>query len=106
MTCKDCIHYEICKMDGTIIETKKCEYFKDKSKFIELPCKVGGTMYVIDEPLWKDEFNQPYQIDVYDNCTYDTILGYVKRKYFGRCVFATNDINKAEAKLKELNENG
>ena len=56
-TCKDCIHYDVCKAlsgftDKLIKSYEKvfekygdakeeCEYFKDKSKLIELPCKIG-----------------------------------------------------------------
>lgn len=52
MTCKDCFHYSACKsqipksywqddyIDG-------CKHFKDKNKIIELPCKVGDTIYEI-----------------------------------------------------------
>ena len=43
MTCKDCVHYKPCFYAN--IDT--CGMFKDKSKFIELPCKVGDTVYVI-----------------------------------------------------------
>ena len=25
-----------------------CEHFKDRNKFIELPCKVGDTVYVLE----------------------------------------------------------
>lgn len=32
--------------DSNIVE-KECEQFKDKSRFIELPCKVGDTVYRI-----------------------------------------------------------
>lgn len=41
MTCKDCVHHDICECAGRDI----CEDFKDKSRFIELPCKVGDTVY-------------------------------------------------------------
>ena len=61
MTCKDCIHYEVCKnkniknpkgcneniADLNNIETM-CTDFKDESKYIELPCKVGDTVYVLE----------------------------------------------------------
>lgn len=45
MTCKDCIHYQVCQdYDHRVMLfyniAKKCEYFKDKSRIIELPCKV------------------------------------------------------------------
>ena len=49
-TCKDCIHYERCDtiFDGLLSnrDNVPCDQFNDKSRFIELPCKVGDTMYV------------------------------------------------------------
>lgn len=49
-TCKDCLHYEVCQAledngDLPKINPKRCGCFKDRSKFIELPCKVGDTVY-------------------------------------------------------------
>lgn len=59
MTCKDCVHYEVCKeqdamlgenkIDEIVGVEKLCEYFKPKSRFVELPCEVGQTVYLIDE---------------------------------------------------------
>ena len=54
MTCKDCVHYEACinviteqkrieSMEYGNSETWRC--FKDKTKFVELPCKIGDTVY-------------------------------------------------------------
>ena len=43
-TCNDCLHAEICPWD---CDSVVCERFKDKSKFIELPCKVGDTVFVV-----------------------------------------------------------
>lgn len=62
MTCKDCMHCEIClnKRKHHIVINgflfyfecedieKICSTFKDKSKYIKLPCKVGDTVYVLD----------------------------------------------------------
>lgn len=56
MTCEDnCLHWEVCKLTPPKCATakyytfcncaEKCECFKDKSKSIELPCKVGDTVY-------------------------------------------------------------
>lgn len=55
MECKDCLYYRICSslseeynlnfMFKTSAET--CQDFKDKSKIIELPCKIGDTVYII-----------------------------------------------------------
>lgn len=60
MTCKDCIHYVICKdvgcarYDNFDDKTKytTCTTFKDKSKYIELPCKIGDILY------------EPYEDDI------------------------------------------
>jgi hypothetical protein len=50
VTCKDCIHYERCDtiFDGLLSnrDNEPCYQFDDKSRYIELPCKVGDTMYV------------------------------------------------------------
>lgn len=47
MTCKDCIYYDICNiyktdpiMNNCYKTESYCLNFKDKSKFIELPCKI------------------------------------------------------------------
>ena len=52
MTCKDCIHFDACEalfecFDVRLPyhENETCQKFKDKSKIIELPCKVGDTVY-------------------------------------------------------------
>ena len=60
MTCKDCIHFGICNcdvhftVDGTtqmqnaVDVDVECKNFKDKSRYIETPCKVGDTVYIVD----------------------------------------------------------
>lgn len=56
MTCKDCIHYEVCleeakskneSLDDFDIEGIEdfCRFSKPKSRYIELPCAVGDTVY-------------------------------------------------------------
>lgn len=40
MTCKDCIHFEVCLKNGDARpDIKYCSCFKDKSRYIELPCE-------------------------------------------------------------------
>lgn len=50
MTCKECVHYEFCteiaKAYGGKQNPKKCRWAKPKSRFVELPCEVGSTVYV------------------------------------------------------------
>lgn len=49
MTCKDCIHYKACDDSYNFVDEKDiakiCLEFEDKSHFIELPCKIGDTIY-------------------------------------------------------------
>ena len=61
-TCKDCVHVGVCRFkdlpaplsDSYIRESecieKRCGDFKGRSRFVELPCKDGEYVYVI-EPL-------------------------------------------------------
>lgn len=53
-SCKDCIHHEAC--DYWLSKERKhlisdegfiCEHFKDHTRFVELPCKVGDKVYVL-----------------------------------------------------------
>ena len=59
MNCKDCLHYELCNIcndfdeRGCSIKYNRCEWevcecFKEKSRFVELPYKVGDTVYLVD----------------------------------------------------------
>ena len=55
MTCKDCLHAEVCGTFAIASETfeisspertaSSCNDFKDRSRFVELPCKLGDTVY-------------------------------------------------------------
>nr|DAP59361.1 MAG TPA: hypothetical protein [Caudoviricetes sp.] len=126
MTCKDCIHYEVCKQkyyhlyesysisDAENIESV-CKSFKNKSKYIELPCEVGDTMYVLNRE------NRPQKMildapDIRCHCSDEDNLCMVlcgDKKHnicayrlmndgsdIGKTVFLTK--SEAEQKLKEL----
>lgn len=66
--CKNCLHYEVCQMHykqkcELTYETERevrsamhkaqkavdieCDYYKDLSLFVELPCKAGTTVYTV-----------------------------------------------------------
>ncbi len=125
MTCKDCIHYDVCKRIDDKMEFKNmslnetiqemCKDFKDKSKYIELPCKVGDTVYVIknNKICAKDivyynkihsrvaEQNEEYWHCVdKDRISINVITFYPEN--IGQTVFLTK--SEAEQKLKELQE--
>lgn len=58
--CKNCIHYclcnyeEICHYDiDNIKNAKDCSFFQGRSRFVELPCKVGDTVYMLTEQTQK-----------------------------------------------------
>lgn len=54
-TCKDCLHLEVCnsRFPDPNNERIICEQFKDRSRFVELPCKVGDMVYMITEQMQK-----------------------------------------------------
>lgn len=64
MTCEDCVHYEVCNAvkiayDVPFVDADKCFMFKDKSRFIELPCRVfhcdSEGIYAIEtRPIFYD----------------------------------------------------
>lgn len=115
MTCKDCIHYDVCAINGIDVENttfKKelcCGEFKDKSRIVELPCGFGDIVYTIPRRSirkWRVVFiglcESPYiNIAWYkDKNHFETRSIYFDQ--IGKTVFLTKE--EAEAKLKELNE--
>ncbi len=67
MTCKDCFHYDACTQKDSKYKmydilgrrsyyfptAEKCGSFKEKSKIIELPCKVGAEVHTT-YPEWEN----------------------------------------------------
>ena len=48
-SCKDCMHYEFCCAGKLCLsDYVNCKYFKDRNRFVELPCKLGERFYTID----------------------------------------------------------
>ena len=50
-TCKDCVHYKLCGVFGYVSPVESCGFYTDRSRFVELPCKVGDTVYIYDPDL-------------------------------------------------------
>lgn len=44
-SCEDCAYYDLC--NELLGVGDLCVYFKDESKFIELPCAIGDITYAI-----------------------------------------------------------
>lgn len=70
MTCKDCIHYFACSAGGGLFNEKDeskemlCKRFASKSRYVELPCEVGDTVYV-DSDTWGFTFRYFDSIFIY-----------------------------------------
>lgn len=106
MNCEKCFHSVVChsvaECTNFNIEDNAeimCENFKDKSRIIELPCKVGEMVHYIT--FWKNEYNY----HLITNVTYDILYQLFHEMETGYVVFMTDEKSKAEAKLKELMNN-
>lgn len=58
MTCKDCLHFDVCEMCNdfdecgdpvryNVCERYECKDFANKSKWVHLPCNVGDRVFSI-----------------------------------------------------------
>ena len=65
-SCKDCVHVEVCSeyVEGlaavrglklgdveeisAILQCDDCDHFKDRAQFVGLPCRVGDSVFTID----------------------------------------------------------
>ena len=45
MNCNNCIHFDLCYSHYDLRRFDGCAAFKSKDLFIELPCKIGSTVY-------------------------------------------------------------
>ena len=126
MTCKDCIHYDMCggfipsDLDKEVFDycregrtdeipdiEKRCNSFKDKTMYIELPCRAGDLIYdaydAIKNGGGKIRELKPPEIKINidrRNRPWIIISGYYfALEDFGKTVFLTRE--EAEAKLKE-----
>ena len=112
MTCKDCIYNEMCYGTHTDDSPACCD-FKDKSRFIELPCNANDTVYVIQDNtiIQSCIIRLKYEQEAENygkfvrNRIY-TVIGNVLREFdfsdFGKSVFLTRE--EAEKALEERKE--
>ena len=114
-TCKDCLHYRVCQFhidEETKMTVNECEHFKDRSSFVELPCKVGDTVYMLvtrktkafevksKNGEMKKEIN--HHTFIKKTCfTKSNLFDVIER--FGKTAFLTKE--EAEKALAERSEN-
>lgn len=118
-SCKDCVHVEVCRFkdlsaplsDSHIRESecieKRCGDFQDRTRFVELPCKVGDTVYFIlrsfdGKVRIKPEKVCYFTIDA-NELRIHTTAGYFTERDMNDGVFFTRE--RAEQALKERKEN-
>lgn len=131
-SCKECYHYEVCRMHyqqkceltyetekevrRAMLEAEKgspiCDHFKDRSQFVELPCRVGDKVYFNNVHLryarviaiYIDASGGMFDLDITTNIA--TATGYehfINKDYtfedIGKRLFLTREA--AEQALKE-----
>lgn len=104
-SCKDCMHEKVCDyFEGDLNEegAENCVYFKDRNKFVELPCKIGDTVYGIDYPRGDIKVVVPEEVT---GIAIETNCDFYKLTDFGKTVFLTRE--EAERALNSSeNPNG
>lgn len=114
--CKNCYKYDVCSFwanhDNPIEKLcGQCEFATEASKIIELPCKIGDTLYfankgkvttcqVIDIIHYVKRGNNSVILQDEYNCNYQFSLDY--GFLIGYKLFTTRE--EAEKTLKELNK--
>lgn len=118
-SCKDCLHYEACKsqVPRTFWDSETfyyhCKCFKDRTRFVELPCKFLQKCFVI--PTSENKLPDITEMEcigfALSNGSYNANLITDKNKLyqpcfgaFGKTVFLRRE--EAEKALKERENNG
>lgn len=131
-SCKDCVHVEVCSKKNLHVAVgmnitprfkykrieQECDHFKDRSRFVELPCKVGDKVYFNNVHLrygkviaiYIDASGGMFDLRIYTNIQLANGFGY---KYFISKDYTFEDIGKrifltkeaAEQAVKEREEN-
>ena len=120
--CESCLSKNVCRWyeNGTsknlcCADDFPCSEQKDKNRFIEVPCKVGDTVYKITRNKVKECKVVFIGISADEICSYfNFVENYADGTFYksysmvfdviGKTVFLTKE--EAEEKLRELKENG
>lgn len=123
-SCKDCINYDVCSTKGANCDRgNNCVMFKDRTRFVELPCKVGDVVYemVLNRDKSFSHWNTHKVVGVHlgnfpdlrghkrqeylvTYCELMNFLGRIPLNKLGKTVFLTRE--EAERALKERVNNG
>ena len=121
-SCKDCVHVEVCryytnelakangiplkveKIEG-LLECDDCEHFKDRSRFVELPCERGDLVYFIKARRVMADIVSKFTIDkcgVMLQRVNGYNLGYTDQ--LGKRIFLTHEAAEQALKEREKDE--
>lgn len=96
-SCKDCMHEKVCDYYGgdlNEVGAENCVCFKDRNRFVELPCKVGEELYRIKTVSGK-------KIITATQLNQNTFWRIIFGGEYGKTVFLTRE--EAERALKNEN---
>ena len=92
MTCKDCVHYDVCIYWGNEDETEDgipdCPVFKDKARFLN-----------IGDKIYQHDSERIYESTI-KNIVYETTSITFDERAISKTIFLTP--KEAEEKLKEM----
>lgn len=99
-SCKDCIHAEVCPDKDNVV--RPCYFFEDRSKIIELPCKVGEAVYFIKKSkIIKDSVRDIQYDSAWKGFSFHTLVDTWYESDIGKKIYFTKE--QAEQALKERN---
>lgn len=118
MTCEDCknrcLHYDLCESFGNVpndtITFESCNLFKDKSLFVELPCKAGNTLWCIND---ENEIEEVTALGFIIDKPESPVLIAYREKYaedvyymsLGSVIFMSREVAKEKMNEKEVTKN-
>lgn len=120
--CKECIHYRICLEYLSFIAKEKfdeppfpaenaettCEHFKDRTRIIDLPCKIGDTVYFIGKHIYCDTIDKISieklsDKDVFYRAYCEQCRMPLEFEEFGKIAFLTQEEAERALKEREIN---
>lgn len=98
--CEDCIHFEVCSYVNPYLPV--CDSFKDKSRFIELPCFIGDYC-IYENKIWYIlQITYFGSDDDFVLSLTDIVSSRFKKIFASDVEFISKE--EAEKRLEELNE--
>lgn len=98
--CEDCIHVEVCSYVNHYLSV--CDSFKDKSRFIELPCSIGDYC-IYENKIWYIlQITYFGPDDDFVLSLTDIVSSRFKKIFASDVEFISKE--EAEKRLEELNE--